>query len=55
MEEITNNPGGTEWEEEVASLPGIKQSERQKLCLSLETVVGLKITGMQNNTIELSC
>ena len=36
----------TEWEEEVALIPGMKQSERQKLSLSRDTIVGLKITGM---------
>ena len=45
----------TEWEEEMASLPGLKRSESQKMCLSKETMAGLRITGMKNNIIELSC
>lgn len=43
----------TEWEEEVAAIPGLKRSEMQKLCLSKETMAGLKITGVQNNCKEL--
>ena len=43
----------TEWDEEVAAIPGLKRSEMQKLCLSKETMAGLKITGVQNNCKEL--
>ena len=43
----------TEWEEEVAAIPGLKKNEMQKLCLSKETMVGLKITGKQNDRKEL--
>ena len=36
----------TEWETEVASLPGVKPAEKQKLTLSSEMMDGVKITGM---------
>ena len=35
-----------EWEVEIAEVPGLDQKEQQKLCLSRETMEGLKITGM---------
>ena len=35
-----------EWEAEIAEVPGLKEKERQKLCLSRETMESLKITGM---------
>ena len=42
----------TEWETEIAALPGLKQNEKQKLMLSRETMEGLKITGIE---VALSC
>ena len=35
-----------EWEKEVDSLPGLKPNEKQKRCMSQETLRGLKITGI---------
>ena len=39
-------------EREINSLPGLKASERQRLCLSRETMEGLKITGKYNIVIN---
>ena len=34
-----------EWDKEVAKIKGLKQKEKQRLCLSKETLQGLRITG----------
>ena len=33
------------WEKEVADQPGIERKEKQRMCLSKETLQGLRITG----------
>ena len=35
-----------DWEREVNSLPGLKKGEKLKRCLSRETLLGLRITGL---------
>lgn len=35
-----------EWEDEIAAVPNLKQKEKRKLGLSLETLEGLTITGI---------
>lgn len=35
----------SEWEREINNLPGLKSKEKQKRCLSKETMQGINITG----------
>jgi len=37
-----------EWEQEIASIPGLKKSEQQRMCLSAQTCEGMRITDMSN-------
>ena len=34
-----------QWEKDALSTPGMKQGEQRKLCISLQTIEGLRITG----------
>ena len=34
-----------EWEQEVSSIPGLGKKEQRKMCLSLETLEGMRISG----------
>ena len=35
-----------EWEQEVVSIPGIEKKDQRRMCLSLETLEGMKISGL---------
>ena len=43
-----------EWEEEIDKLPG-KKGEKQRMCLSKETRLGLRITGSKYQSHALLC
>jgi hypothetical protein len=40
-----------DWENEGAQIPGLTRKERTQLCLSRETLEGLRITGNNNSNI----
>lgn len=39
-----------EWEQEIGRIPGLEKKEQRKMCLSLETLEGLRISGIYNDT-----
>ena len=43
-----------EWEQEVVSIPGIEKKDQRRMCLSLETLEGMKISGLAHKFQELN-